>query len=336
MRSELGVPPEVSLMMPVWNPRGEWLREAVESALGQRGCSLELIVVDDGCPVPVSTLLADLDDPRMRIIRCAHGGEAAARNVGIAAARGRYLRFVDADDVLEPGSTARLLRLAAGADDVIAYGSTISCDAELRPDRDNVISSRIEGDATAACLLNRFTCMVPAMLFPAGVVAAAGPWDPGFRACGDWDWCLRALEHARVRGEPAPALFYRRHATSASTDRPAAWAGCVRTVEGYFERHPEARGTALQRRAEAMLLVLAARQHTRGRPWLDRRFWRGVAHAPLWAAGMLPLYLARKARRGVLRRARRLAPPALRGWLRSLRAPLAAPPPLTGGRSIHV
>jgi GT2 family glycosyltransferase len=335
MRTELGILPEVSLMMPVWNPRPEWLREAVASALGQRGCSLELIVVDDGCPVPVSTLLEGFADPRLRVIRCAHRGQAAARNTGIAAARGRRLRFVDADDVLAPDSTARLLRLMGDADDVIAYGATVSCDAELKPDRDNVIGSRLEGEATAACLLNRFTCMVPAMLFPARVVAAAGPWDPGFSACGDWDFCLRALEHARVRGEPVPALYYRRHATSTSADRPAAWAGCVRTVERYFERHPEARGTALHRSAGAMLLVLAARQQTRGRPWRDRRFWRGVARDPLWAAGMLPAYLAGKARRAALRRARRLAPPALRGWLRRLRAPLAAPPPLTGGSSIH-
>ena len=46
----------VSLVMPVWRPRREWLLEAVGSALGQRDCSLELIVVDDGNAEPVAVI----------------------------------------------------------------------------------------------------------------------------------------------------------------------------------------------------------------------------------------------------------------------------------------
>ena len=43
--------------MPVWQPRQDWLRPAVETALAQRDCPVELIVVDDGCPTPVADLL---------------------------------------------------------------------------------------------------------------------------------------------------------------------------------------------------------------------------------------------------------------------------------------
>lgn len=92
--------------MPVWRSREDWLRAAVDSALAQRDCDLELIVVDDGCERPVAELLADVDDRRLRVRRVPHGGVSAARNAGLAAAGGDWIRYVDGDDVLT--ATARL------------------------------------------------------------------------------------------------------------------------------------------------------------------------------------------------------------------------------------
>jgi cellulose synthase/poly-beta-1,6-N-acetylglucosamine synthase-like glycosyltransferase len=96
----------VSLIMPVWNPRPDWLHAAIESALAQRGCAIELIVVDNGNDTPVARCSPDVRDPRLRIIRTQHGGVSAARNAGMAEARGDFLRFLDCDDVFEP--TARV------------------------------------------------------------------------------------------------------------------------------------------------------------------------------------------------------------------------------------
>ena len=74
--------------MPVWKPRPDWLHEAVASALAQRGCDLELVVVDDGCETPVAERLSAVQDERLRILRVSHGGVARARNAGIEAVRG--------------------------------------------------------------------------------------------------------------------------------------------------------------------------------------------------------------------------------------------------------
>jgi glycosyltransferase involved in cell wall biosynthesis len=80
----------VSLVMPVWRPRPDWLKQAVRAALDQLRAEVELIVVDDGCPEPVEALLAGFRDTRLRVLRVEHGGAARARNAGIAAARGQY------------------------------------------------------------------------------------------------------------------------------------------------------------------------------------------------------------------------------------------------------
>jgi O-antigen biosynthesis protein len=249
--------PLVSLVMPVWRPRRDWLLEAVRSALAQRDCELELIVVDDGNEEPVDELLADVRDPALRLVRAAHGGPSEARNAGIAAARGRLIRFVDSDDAYEPGSTARLVRLIGDRDDVIAYGRTVFCDEQLRPVW--TMSCDLEGWIAAEAVLGHFRVRIQSLLFPAAVVRAAGPWDPTFPICHDLEFIARALEHARVRPDPAVATYYRKHGDSVTSGFERGDDDIRRVIEGYLERHPERRGTSLERRATASRHAVAAR-----------------------------------------------------------------------------
>lgn len=247
----------VSLVMPAWEPRPDWLREAVESALGQRGCAIELLVVDDGSPDPVANLLADINDPRLRVIRSAHRGASAARNTGATEARGSHLRYIDADDVIEEESTAQLLALTEGRDDVIAYGATLFCDQDLRPLWK--MTSDVEGDAVTACLLGRFTTRPHAFLFPRTVVEQAGEWNTEMLVAHDWDFILRALEHASVRGTSSVATRYRRHPRGLTANTAEGARNAEQVVERYFGRHPEQRGTALERKAWARALAHSGR-----------------------------------------------------------------------------
>jgi glycosyltransferase involved in cell wall biosynthesis len=296
--------PFVSLVMPVWRPRPDWLLQAVRSALAQRDCELELIVVDDGNAEPVDELLAKVRDPALRLVRAPHGGPSEARNAGVAEARGRLIRFVDADDVYEPDSTARLARLIGGDDDVVAYGRTVFCDEELRPVW--TMTTRLEGWIAAEAVLGHFRVRVQSLLFPAAVVRAAGPWDPSFPVCHDLDFIARALEHARVRSDPAVATWYRKHGESVTSGFERGDDDIRRVIEGYLERHPERRGTGFERRAGASRHAVAARARaTRGMvaPAL-RRLARSLALDPReaalegWAAlPALQGHVARKLRR---------------------------------------
>ncbi|MBA3328044.1 MAG: glycosyltransferase [Solirubrobacterales bacterium] len=255
----------MTLVMPVWRPREQWLREAVDGALGQRDCEHEVIVVDDGCDRPVSDLLADVIDPRLRIVRVPHGGVCAARDTGLAEARGQWIRYIDADDVLEPGSTARLLRAVRGREDLIAYGATAMCDEELTLKW--VLRCRLEGDIAKQCLLGRFTVRLPALLFPRAVAERVGRWDPTFRVAEDWDFVLRALDHAEVRRDPGVAAYYRRHGDGLTGDPTAGPRDLERLVERHLDRHPELAGTPLERRIRGMRHAVSSRIHLgRGHP----------------------------------------------------------------------
>jgi len=287
------VEPEVTLAMAAWRPESGWLREAVASALDQRGCTRELIVVDDGSPEPVAGLLAETDDPRLRVVRIEHGGTAAARNAGIEHARGRFIRFLDADDVLEPESTARLVRLIGGRDHVVAYGATLVCDESLRPLR--TIGSDLRGNAVETCLLGRFAVRHVSMLFPRRVVELAGPWVGGFHVSEDWDFVLRALEHAEVVPDPLPATYYRRHGASrtGAADVEAGEQDRERVLQRFFERNPRERGTRLERSARAALLLDRASAYAAAgaRGAALRRLARAARLQPV-AAGRSALALA--------------------------------------------
>ena len=270
--------PAVSLIMPTYATRPDWLRQAVASALGQRRCSLELIVVDDGSPRPAAEVLDRHHDERMHIVRTEHRGVSGARDAGFAASAGAFIRFVDADDVLPPDSTATLMALTRGSDQVIACGATRWCTETLEPMFDWMVTRR--GDPLRACLLLRFTPMIPSMLFPRRVVEAAGSWDPAITVSEDWDFMLRAFEHASVVSTPEVLTWYRQHPTSASRDDDAAWRGTLRALERYFDRHPGERDARLGRQVASMLALFAAERSTQGRPWEDRRFWRALARDP--------------------------------------------------------
>lgn len=93
--------PTVSVVIPAYN--AAWcVAKAIDSVLAQDYCDFELIVVDDGSTDDTAAVLAAYGDA-IRVIRKPNGGLSSARNAGIAAARGEFIAFLDADDWWLPG-----------------------------------------------------------------------------------------------------------------------------------------------------------------------------------------------------------------------------------------
>jgi succinoglycan biosynthesis protein ExoO len=104
--------PQISVIIASYNIAPYVLR-AVDSALHQQGVTLEVIVVDDGSSDATWDSISAITDPRVTILRMEHnGGPSAARNRGLAAARGEWIAVLDGDDVFYPGRLARMLALA--------------------------------------------------------------------------------------------------------------------------------------------------------------------------------------------------------------------------------
>lgn len=101
--------PLVTVIIPCFN-YGQFVDEAIRSALAQTFDRIEIIVIDDGSTDTLTReTLAALQYDRTRVVHQANQGLATTRNTGATLARGKYLCYLDADDCLEPTYLAKML-----------------------------------------------------------------------------------------------------------------------------------------------------------------------------------------------------------------------------------
>lgn len=101
----------VSIIVPAWRASGT-IGDTIESVLAQTHGDWEMLVADDCSPDDTRAIVAGwaARDPRIRLLALEkNGGPAAARNAALAAARGRWLAFLDSDDVWLPAKLERTL-----------------------------------------------------------------------------------------------------------------------------------------------------------------------------------------------------------------------------------
>lgn len=112
--------PRASILIPAYNA-GETILRALDCAQAQTVTDIEIIVIDDASTDSTADRVKSRarTDPRIQLFRLErNSGPAAARNVGIARAKGEWLALLDADDTMSPNRLERLLA-AAGPQDVL-------------------------------------------------------------------------------------------------------------------------------------------------------------------------------------------------------------------------
>ena len=94
---------EISVIIPVYNTE-KYVEECIESVLAQTYTDFELILIDDGSEDNSREICREMGrkDDRIRLIQMEHRGVSAARNAGMDAAVGKYLFFLDSDDMIHP------------------------------------------------------------------------------------------------------------------------------------------------------------------------------------------------------------------------------------------
>ncbi|UTR10574.1 glycosyltransferase [Evansella sp. LMS18] len=115
------MPPEISVIVPVHNA-GPYLRDCVDSILAQMFTNLEVILVNDGSSDNSGSICDEYSKKDTRVIVIHQGckGVSSARNVGVAAAQGNYIGFVDGDDHIAPHMYEELHSLCVNTDSDIA------------------------------------------------------------------------------------------------------------------------------------------------------------------------------------------------------------------------
>lgn len=101
----------ISIVIPVFN-RELYIEECVRSLLEQSYPNMQVILIDDGSEdksLDICNRLA-LEDQRIRVIAMEHGGVSKARNAGLDEAKGKYIFFLDSDDIVHPQTLENILR----------------------------------------------------------------------------------------------------------------------------------------------------------------------------------------------------------------------------------
>jgi glycosyltransferase involved in cell wall biosynthesis len=229
----VGAPPEVTIVIPT---QGRWplLRRTLSGVLRQQGVDFEVVIVDDGSTDETAERLAELADGRIRPIRHEVSRHvAAARNAGIAAAKGEWIAFLDDDDLWAPRKLRTQLGAAEARNADFAWCAGLVVDArcsilETWParDPDEILGLLLRGNWIPAGASN--------VVARADVVRELGGFDESLRHFADWDLWIRLAAAGRGAASPEALVAYVRHPQNMVLMEPR---GLVRELRVLAAKH---------------------------------------------------------------------------------------------------
>jgi glycosyltransferase involved in cell wall biosynthesis len=210
----------VSVVIPAYN-MGRFLSEAVASALFQSYPNREVIVVDDGSTDDTPQRLADfVTSGSIRYHYQDNAGLSAARNAGIALAKGEFIALLDADDVWEPQRLALQLQVFACEQVGLVYSdyATFDSDGVIAVSKNRGLDRR---EVTFLDLYSHNNFIYPStVLVRAAVFQECGGFDNGLRSVEDYEMWLRIARRYRIVGVHQPLVLIRHHGANMSSNVP--------------------------------------------------------------------------------------------------------------------
>ncbi|NVM57275.1 MAG: glycosyltransferase family 2 protein [Desulfobacterales bacterium] len=237
--------PAVSVIIPTYN-RARFLKEAICSVLAQDFHDFELIVVDDGSTDDSPQLLGSY--PKIRIVRQDRRGVSAARNAGIARAPGRFVAFLDSDDLWLPG------KLSAQVAFFETHPTALICQTEevwirngirVNPKKQHKKhSGMIFGPSLELCLVSPSAVMMQRRLLD-----EVGGFDETLPACEDYDLWLRIACRFPIYLISTPLVVKRGGHKDQLSSEPGVDRFRIRALEKILESNlltPKQRAAALE------------------------------------------------------------------------------------------
>jgi glycosyltransferase involved in cell wall biosynthesis len=224
-RQRSSVQATISAIITAYNS-ADYICDAMESVRRQTVRPSEIIVVDDGSTDSTPERVAGFNGD-IRYFYQQNSGEGAARNQGIALARGDLIAFLDADDCWPP---ARLATLSAC---LTANGSIIACGRARAFANEPWTQALSAGPNRPEAFLMSFGCA----LIHRDIFDVIGDVDVTMRNCVDLDWFFRCRERkVPIKVIDDVVLLYRRHHHNVSLDVAAGREGLMRTVKQSLDR----------------------------------------------------------------------------------------------------
>ncbi|HHP7231498.1 MAG TPA: glycosyltransferase family 2 protein [Xenococcaceae cyanobacterium] len=204
----------ISVIIPAYNAERTILA-TIKSVQQQTFKDLEIIVIDDGSSDRTREILATIDDERLKINSYSNQGLSTARNRGIARAKGKYLSFIDADDLWTPDKLAKqLTALKSNPQASVAYSwMVLMVEATDNHEQTSFISGKkvaFTGNVYEKLLLDNFIGNGSNILVKQGAIASVGEFDTTLKSCEDWDYYLRLAAKYNFALVPEHQIIYRK------------------------------------------------------------------------------------------------------------------------------
>ncbi len=199
----------VSVIIPTYN-RGYILEQAIASVQNQTYPEIEILVVDDGSTDNTEQIVSQISDSRIRYIKNPKNcGVSHTRNLGIAAAKGKYIAFQDSDDIWKPDKLEKQMECMRQEDYGMVYcafqrefqdGSVVYYPPKEMPMEEkqgNIFQS----------LLRQNLISTQTMLIPKEVLRETGYFNEGMSNLEDYELALRIAKNHKI-GMVDEALVY--------------------------------------------------------------------------------------------------------------------------------
>jgi glycosyltransferase involved in cell wall biosynthesis len=264
--------PLVSVVIPCYK-YAHYLGDALRSVLAQTHRDLEVIVVDDGSPDDVASVVAEFShDPRVGLIQQTNRGVSAARNRGIEESKGTYLNFLDADDWLAATKLEEQARILDEHHDIgFVYSDFfwVYEDREEGPEASvSAWRELLNGDIFASLMAGAY--FAPhTVLIRRTVLEDIGYFDEPLNAMEDWDLWVRAAGAGHLAYYLDKKLAYGRvHAKSLSKDQELMDAKRLAALQKAIHLFPDQVARSIDH-AFSLLRKMADEQYSAYR-WLNQ------------------------------------------------------------------
>ncbi|MDY6952178.1 MAG: glycosyltransferase, partial [Thermodesulfobacteriota bacterium] len=252
--------PTVSVVIPSYN-RALFLKEAIDSVLAQGFEDFEVIVVDDGSTDTTNALLASC--PRVFVVTQDRLGVSAARNAGIARAAGRFLAFLDSDDLWLPE------KLAAQIAFFERHPQALICQTEEIWIRDGVrVNPKMRHSKPSGMIFERSLelCLVSpsAVMMRRDLIDKVGWFDETLPACEDYDLWLRIACRFPIYLIDTPLIIKRGGHQDQLSRQPGLDRYRIYALVKILESPPKGGLTAVQRKAAVQTLSNKCAIYSRG------------------------------------------------------------------------
>ena len=207
----------VSVVVPVFNTEESYFREAVESLLSQTYCDFELLLVDNGSDSYIAEIVREFADERIRYHRLkTNCGSAYARNYGIERAVGKYIAFMDSDDISLSERLEKQVSFLEEHPEVGCLGANVQVIGETESgDNFNELRSHHEIEAYLAfggCAICQSSLVVRRNLLLEHGIRYREEWVPA----EDYGICVDMMGKTRFRILPDTLVHYRKYRGSTS------------------------------------------------------------------------------------------------------------------------